>query len=174
MQVLQLTDTTGGKAYYTIFGTVQRARTVGSNGLVYPRSGGTPTFNLHLPTQQGATTEESVDLYRLSPPAAPGSFAVDSISLTEVYSVSTDPVCHPPRSWGLWYTIAAQNRLEAVSRAGGSVTITQIVPVTNGFAISGRFYLLAQRSDFYADPSGALPIRGSFVAPLVDASKSCT
>ena len=54
----------------------------------------------------------------------------------------------------------------AISRPGGSITVTQIVPVPGGFAISGRFSFLAQRTDFYTDPLGLLPIRGTFVAPL--------
>ena len=61
----------------------------------------------------------------------------------------------------------------ALSRLGGVVTITQDVPVANGRAISGRYDFQAQRTDEYTDPLGTLPIRGTFVAPVVTDSGPC-
>jgi hypothetical protein len=60
-----------------------------------------------------------------------------------------------------------------VSRPGGEITITRVAPVPNGLAIGGRFTFSAQRLDLYADPLGVLPVRGTFVAPLVAVSSRC-
>jgi hypothetical protein len=173
VQVIQMTDTSGGKAYYTIFGTAQRARRVGGYGLTYSRHAGAPTFNLHLPTQSGAITNESVDLILLTPPAAPGTFPIDSISTGEAQG-QTDPYCNPPRNWGSWFTTTSTARLDAVSRQGGSITISQMVTVTGGVAISGHFFLPTVRTDRYSDPSAGLPVRGSFVLAVVPGARICT
>lgn len=173
VEVLQLADTTGGSAYYTIFGTVQRARRVSVRGSIYPRTGGTQTFRLSLPTVSGAITTEEADMVLRTPPAAPGTFPIDTIGVQEAASQSLDPYCSPPRDWGQWFTLLQGARLEAVSRAGGSVTISQIVVVPHGLAMSGRFYLPVQRTDRIDDPTGLLPIRGTFVAPVITGSANC-
>ena len=173
IQVVQPSDTAGGFAYYTIFGTAQRARRVSVRGSIHHRQGGQPTFQLHLPTIQNGSTQESVDLVVLTPPAAPGVFPIDSISLTEAGSATVDPFCRPPRDWGRWFSIVASNRLDAVSRSGGSLTVSQIVAVPHGLIMSGHFYLPAQRIDRYDDPSAALPIHGSFVTPVITEAGSC-
>jgi hypothetical protein len=172
VQVIQMTDTSGGKAYYTIFGTAQRARRVTGYGLTYSRHGNAPTFNLHLPTQSGAITNESVDLILLNPPAAPGTFPIDSISTGEALG-QTDPYCTPPRNWGTWFTTTSTARVDAVSRQGGSITISQMVTVTGGVAISGHFFLPTVRTDRYTDPSAGLPVRGSFVLAMVPGTRIC-
>lgn len=51
--------------------------------------------------------------------------------------------------------------------------MTQVRAVTGGLAISGRFRFDAQRVDFYDDPLGRLPLRGTFVAPLVSDTRTC-
>ena len=77
----------------------------------------------------------------------------------------------PPRAWALW---ASQSpSILALSRRGGIIGITQIVALSNGQAISGRFTYTAQRADLYADPLGALAIHGTFVSPLVTDRTSC-
>lgn len=173
VEVLQLSDTTGGSGYYTIFGTVQRARRVSVRGSIYPRNGGAQTFRLSMPTLSGAITTEEADLVLRTPPAGPGTFPIDSLGVVEAANQTTDPFCNPPRDWAQWFTLIQGARLEAVSRAGGSVTISQIVVVPHGLAMSGRFYLPVQRTDRLDDPTGLLPIRGTFVAPVITAPANC-
>jgi len=170
VEVVQLTDTTGGKASFAMFGSVIRARKATARALNFHRRGDTLTFRLSV---QGSTTAEAVVITLQDAPTAPGSFAIDSISRTEVSGQQYDPYCRPPRSWGLWSVLTTANQLVALSRVGGSITITRMVPVANGMAISGRFYLPAQRIDLYDDPLGVLPIRGTFVAPRITTTPRC-
>ncbi|HET7250243.1 MAG TPA: hypothetical protein VFI79_10380 [Gemmatimonadales bacterium] len=173
VEVLQLSDTAGGSAYYTIFGTVQRARRVSVRGSVYPRTGGASTFRLTLTTIEGAITTEEADVVLRTPPAGPGVFPIDSLGIQESASQTLDPFCSPPRDWGQWFTLLQGARVDGVSRRGGSLTISQLVVVPNGLAISGRFYLPVQRTDRIDDPTGLLPIRGTFVAPVITGSANC-
>ena len=78
----------------------------------------------------------------------------------------------PLRPWALW-SIQTTGLLRGLSRHSGAMTIRQVVPVTHGLAISGRFAFTGQRSDLYDDPLGALPIRGTFVAPLIADNRPC-
>jgi len=172
IQVLQLSDTSGGSAYYTIFGTAQRARRVPVRGSIYPR-GAAQTFRLSLPTVQGGTTVEEVDIVLRVPPAGPGVYPVDSLSLLEAPSQSVNPFCSPPRNWGMWFTLTPGARVDALSRVGGSLTISQMVVVPHGLVISGHFYLPALRTDRYSDPTALLPIRSTFVAPVITDSVPC-
>jgi len=172
-QVLQLTDTSGGAGYYTIFGTVQRARRVNVRGAIYPRNGGTPTFELVLQTLNGATVLEEADIVLRTPPTGPGVYPIDSLGLLEAPRQGVDPVCNPPRDWGRWFTFVQAAELDAVSRPGGAISIAQVVSVPHGQVISGHFYLPAQRTDRFSDPTGLLPIRGSFVAPVISGPSAC-
>ncbi len=173
VEVVQLTDATGGKASFAMFGSVIRSRKTTATALNFHRRGDTLTFRLRAPIDQGSTTVEAVVITLWDAPTAPGSFAIDSISPTESSGEQYDPYCRPPRSWGLWSVLTSSSQLVALSRLGGNITITRMVPVTNGMAISGRFYLPAQRLDLYDDPLGVLPIRGTFVAPLVTTTPRC-
>lgn len=173
VEVVQLTDTTGGKASFAMFGSVIRSRKTTARALTFPRRADTLTFRLRLPVPQGTTTVEALVITLRDPPAAPGSVPVDSISPAELFG-PVDLFCRPPRNWGLWSALtSAGTRVDGLSRTGGSITITQIVPVANGAAVSGRFYLPTQRNDLYDDPLGALPIRGTFVAPWITTAIRC-
>jgi hypothetical protein len=176
VEVLSPIDTTGGKAAYTMFGTVIRSARTAAEATNYKRDGDTLTFRLRAFIVQGATTIEAVVVTVRSAVTVPGTFPIDSISPTEAFGSSgADPVCRPPRNWGTWSTIATNPRIDVLSRPGGSITITQIKPLAGGFAISGRFNFLAQRLDLYDDPLGRLPIRGTFVTPLTTPGTSrCT
>lgn len=171
VEVVQLADTIGGKASFAMFSTVIRSRKTTARALNFHRRGDTLTFRLRAPVLQNNTTVELVAITLRTPPAAPGSFAIDSISPAEAQQV--DPFCRPPRNWGLWSVTTSLSQLDALSRQGGSITITQMVPVANGMAISGRFYLPAQRIDLYDDPLGVVPILGTFVAPLITTTPRC-
>ena len=173
VHVLTLSDTTGGVGLYSILGTVIRRVNVQAQATNYRRTGDTLTFRLRAFLTQGTVTAEAVVVTIRTQVTAAGSLPIDSISPTEALGAGFDPVCRPPRNWGSWTTIATAPAIVALSRPAGSVTITQIVPVTGGFAISGRFLFLAQRTDFYSDPLGVLPIRGTFVAPLTTTTGRC-
>jgi hypothetical protein len=172
VEVVQLTDTIGGKASFAMFGSVIRSRKATARALNFHRRGDTLTFRLRVPVVQGSTTVEVVVITLRDAPTAPGSFPVDSISPGELFG-PVDLFCRPPRNWGWWSVLTATAQLDALSRAGGSITITRMVPVANGMAISGRFYMPAQRLDLYDDPLGVLPIRGTFVAPLITTLPRC-
>lgn len=173
VRVLTLTDTTGGVGMYSILGTVIRRVNVVAQATNYQRSGDTLTFRLRAFLNQGTVTAEAVVVTIRAPVTAAGTLAIDSLSPTEAFGAGFDPVCRPPRNWGSWTTVASTRPIVALSRPAGSVTISQIVPVTGGFAISGRFAFVAQRTDFYSDPLGLLPIRGTFVAPLTATTGRC-
>lgn len=173
VEVVQLSDTTGGQGYYTIFGTAQRARRVTVRGSIYPRTGGTQTFRLSLSTLSGLAIEEAADIVLRTPPAGPGVYPIDSLGILEAPSQTVDPFCSPPRDWGSWFTLTSSARLDALSRSGGSLTISQIVAVPHGLVMSGFFYLPVQRTDRYDDPTAGLPIRGSFVAPVITDPTPC-
>ena len=173
VRVVSLTDTTGGVGAYTILGTVVHSVNAAAQSTNYPDALAAQTFRLRLFVAQGAVTAEAVVVTIRTQVTTPGTLVIDSISPNEALGAGSDPLCRPPRSWASWSTIAPQSPIVALSRHAGSVTVTQIVPVTGGFAISGRFSFLAQRTDFYSDPLGVLPIRGTFVAPLTNTTGRC-
>lgn len=175
VEVVNLVDTTGGKAAYTLFGTVVRSAKSDVQAVNYPRSGDTATFRLRAFISQGTTSVEAVVITARTAATGVGTFAIDSISPAEISGTgSLDPFCRPPRNWGSWSTIATTIPIQALSRPGGQITITKAVPVPNGLAIGGRFFFTARRTDLYTDPLGNLPVRGTFVAPLVAATSRCT
>ena len=173
VEVVSLSDTTGGKAYYTMFGTLTRGVKVAARGLNYRRSDDTLTFRLSNALSQLGTVVEAVILTSKVALMAPTTIVIDSISPTELFTGGSDASCRPVRNWGLWSVLTNFGELDALSRPGGSITVTQIVPVTGGQAISGRFAFQGQRYDFYNDPGGQLTIRGSFVAPLITNANTC-
>lgn len=169
-EVVQLTDTVGGKAFYTVLGSaIQRAR-AGARAVNYRRQGDTVTFRVSLPTAAGGGTVENLVVTLRDSINAPGLFAIDSISLNEAFGAGADFICRPIRPWALW-SIQTAPPLRALSRRGGSLTITRVAVIAHGRALSGRFQFTGQRSDLYDDPLAALPIRGTFVAPLIDDSR---
>lgn len=175
VEVVSLTDTTGGKAAYTLFGTVVRSAKSAVQAINYPRAGDTATFRLRAFITQGSTTVEAVVITARTEATGVGTFAIDSISPAEASGTGgLDPFCRPRRNWGSWSTIATTFPLQALSRQGGQITITKAVPVPNGLAIGGRFLFIARRLDLYDDPLGSLPVRGTFVAPLVAATSRCS
>ena len=171
VEVVQLVDTVGGKGFFTVLGTVIRHDRSGARAVNYKRRGDTVTFRISLPVLSGNVVVENMLITLRDSVNGPGQFFIDSISPDEAFG--SDPVCRPPRAWGLW-SIQTNPVVRALSRRGGSLSITQVVNVAHGRAISGRFTVTGQRDDFYDDPLGALPIRGTFVAPLInDPSRPC-
>jgi hypothetical protein len=169
-EVVQLTDTTGGKGSFSVLGTVIRRARAGARAVNYRRLGDTLTFRVSLPVGVSGIAVENIVITLRDSIRAPGTFPVDSISPSEV--AGPNFVCRPLRPWALW-SIQTTPLLRGLSRHGGAITITQVVAVAHGFAISGRFAFTGQRSDLYDDPLGALPIRGTFVAPLIADTRPC-
>src|SRR2546425_336611 len=113
----------------------------------------------------------------LGPSASP--MIIDSLTPLEAYgrNYGYDPICQPLRNWGAWSRLLSNGlTLSGLSRYGGTISITQMVPLPsgNGQAISGRYFFFAQRTDEYYDPLGALPVRGSVVPPLITDNSPCT
>ena len=168
VEVVSLADTVAdGKAYYTLFGTVTGQQKVAARTVNYRRTGDSLTFRFRGFLLLGGVTAEAVLITLKGPVNGPGTFPIDSISPPELFGSLADPFCKPPRNWGTWSTRLTTTQLDALSRRGGGITITRVEPITGGLAIGGRFLFLAQRTDLYADPLGVLPVRGTFVAPLV-------
>jgi hypothetical protein len=169
IEVVQLTDTVGGKAYYTVLGTViQRARRP-ARAVNYRRQGDTATFRITFPL--GAPAVENVVITLRDSVVTTGTFAIDSISPAEAFG-SADFICRPVRSWAAW-SLASNPPIYALSRRFGTIVITQVDTLAHGLAVSGRFTFTGQRFDLYDDPLGALPIRGTFVAPLITDPSPC-
>lgn len=172
--VRQLFDTTGGRAYFTVLGTVIRRTSAEAKATNYKRAGDTLTFrfNAGLPTLANAV--ENVVITLRTAVTAPGTFVIDSLSLREAFGAGTDAVCLPARNWGLWSTRTTNPTVSALSRQAGTITITTIDTTPGGIVtVSGRFLFSAQRADLYTNPLGLLPVRGTFVAALVTDLRPC-
>jgi len=172
--VMSLTDTTGGKMFFSVGGSVITHVGGPAVAVNYKRSSGRLAFQLrgkYAPT--GSTLQALEIILPDSVITADTTFAIDSLNPGEDQDAAAGPVaaCSPPRSWGFW---AAQNAgILSYSRPGGTLGITRIVAIPNGQAVSGHFRFTTQRTDLYADPLGALSITGSFVAPLVTSTTVC-
>ena len=162
------------RAYFTIFGTVIRRLNAEVRALDYRLRDGTPAFRVGILVERQEQTVENVVMTLPDSLAGPDVFVLDSISPEEATGAGgRDFVCQPDRSWGIWGSVAFNPPLNALSRPGGELSVTQMEPVTGGFVVSGRFVFDAQRMDFYDEPGGLLPIRGTFVAPLVTNVTTC-
>jgi len=82
-------------------------------------------------------------------------------------------VCRPARPWGLWSTRTSTVDIAAVSRMGGTFSVARVVTIPHGLAISGSYRFDAKRTDFYSDPLSGLPVRGTFVAPVITDLRTC-
>ena len=171
VQVVQLTDTLGGKGSFTVLGTVIRRARAGARAVNYPRPGDTTSFRVSLPVVAAGVAIENIVITLRDSVAAPVTAAIDSISLDEA-TASADFVCRPKRAWAIW-SVLSTPPLRGLSRQGGTIAITQVDTLAHGLAVSGRFSFTGQRSDLYDDPLGGLPVRGTFVAPVIADSHQC-
>jgi len=169
--VVVLSDTVGGRGFFTVLGTVTRRASAVARAVNYRRQGDTLSFRLNLSISSGGQVVENVVVTLRAPVTAPGTFVVDSITPAEAFGTGSDFVCHPARPWGLWSKRGTTD-LVALSYAG-SIGVTQVTTVANGQAISGSFFFDSRRTDFYDDPLGRLPVRGTFVAPLIADNRAC-
>ncbi|MGH7646052.1 MAG: Ig-like domain-containing protein [Gemmatimonadales bacterium] len=173
VDVRVLGDTLGGRAYYAFSGTLTRRQDAPVRAVNYRRRGDTLTFRLNAGVPTVSAAVENVVITLRDAVTVPGTYAIDSISPAEAFGGSGDVVCAPPRPWALWSSRAFSPSLVALSRRGGTLTVSTVDTVPNGLAISGRFEFTGQRTDLYDDPLGALPVRGTFVSPLVTDLTSC-
>ena len=174
VEVVGLTDTIGGKSYYTILGTFIRRTTSGTRAVNYKRAGDTLTFRLRdFIAPGGGPAVEVILLTSRDSVTRPDTIVVDSISPDQAFN--RDPLCHPLSNWGVWSTHTATAALAGLSRQGGTLVIAQVDSLANGHGqvVSGWFSFVAQRVDGYYDPIWALPIRGTFVAPLITDRSTC-
>jgi len=170
VSVLRLSDTTGGKFFYSVLGTVVTHVGGGIRAVNYARTDGRLAFQLQGEHVSGVATNQTVQITLPDSVVGPAAYAIDSMSPGEAVSGQT-LICTPPRPWALWSSQSPQ--IIAYTRPSGTLGVTQIVLVAHGQTISGRFAYRAQRADLYADPLGVLTIRGTFVAPLVTDRTTC-
>jgi hypothetical protein len=173
VEVVSLTDTTGGKFFYSVRGTVITHVGGPVRAMNYVAANARQAFQLR--GTFGSVTSPSQVVQIINPDSiiVPGVYGIDSLNPGEDVASVTTPaaVCSAPRPWAGW--AARPAGIFAYSRRGGELGIARIVAVANGQAISGHFTYTAQRSDFYTDPLALLSIHGSFVAPLVTSTGVC-
>jgi hypothetical protein len=172
VEVVSLTDTVGGKGSFSVLGTVTHRARAGARAVNYRRQGDTATFRVSLPIVVSNVAIENIVITLRDSVGAPGNSAIDSISLNEAFGVNANFVCRPARGWAIW-SVLSNPPLRGLSRQGGSIAITQVATIAHGLAVSGRFTFTGQRSDLYDDPLGRLPIRGTFVAPVITDTRPC-
>ncbi len=168
VHVLSLSDATGGRFFFRVLGTANTHVGGSIRAVNYRRSNGNLAFQLQGTYAPSGTTLQTVEIILPDSVIAPGAYPIDSLNPDEARVI-----CIPPRPWALWSAQSRSGSIVAYSRQGGTLSITQVVTVPNGLAISGVFTYAAQRSDLYLDPLGVLSIHGSFVAPLVTDSTIC-
>ena len=172
VEVVVLSDTVGGRGFFTVLGTVIRRAGAVARAVNYRRQGDTLSFRLNLSISAAGQVIENVIITLRAPVTAGGAFTIDSITPTDAFGAGSDFICRPARPWSLWSSRAASLTLAALSHAG-TVRVARLDTVASGLAISGSFRFDARRTDFYDDPLGRLPVRGTFVAPLIADDRPC-
>jgi hypothetical protein len=171
--VMHLTDTTGGRIFYSVRGTAITHVGGPARAANFRASSGTQAFRLTGSYVPNGATAQRIQLVRPDSVIAAGTYAIDSLSPQEDLSSATAPpaICAAPRPWAVWNAVNAG--IDGYSRRGGTLVVMQIDSVPGGQVISGRFTFTAQRTDLYSDPLGVLSISGSFVAPVVNSITVC-
>jgi len=171
--VMSLADTTGGKIFYSVRGTVITHVGGPAHAVNFVATSGRQAFQLTGTYVPNGITTQRVRITRPDSVIAAGVYAIDSLSPFEDPSSSVAPpaTCAAPRPWAVWTALSAG--IGSYSRRGGTLVVMQIDSVPGGQVISGHFTFTAQRTDLYTDPLGVLSITGSFVAPLVSSTTVC-
>ena len=171
--VMSLGDTTGGKIFYSVRGTVITHVGGPAHAVNFVATSGRQAFQLTGTYVPNGITTQRVRITRPDSVIAAGVYAIDSLSPLEDPSSSVAPpaTCAAPRPWAVWTALSAG--IGSYSRQGGKFVVMQIDSVPGGQVISGHFTFTAQRTDLYTDPLGVLSITGSFVAPLVSSTTVC-
>lgn len=178
VHVRVLQDTTGGRGYVTLLGTVIQRRSAPARALNYRLRDNSQAFRIAVSVTSGGQLVDNMIVTLRDSITAPGTFFVDSLSPAEALGIGADFICEPARPWAIWGSAQYSPPINALSRRGGAITILRIDTLvvggdTVGHAISGHFEFLAQRMDYYEDPGGLIPVRGTFVAPLITNLTTC-
>lgn len=171
VEVVVLSDTIGGMGFFTVLGSVTRRATAVARAVNYRRQGDTLTFRLNLSISSGGQVVENVVVTLRAPVTAAGTFTVDSITPAEAFGSGSDFICRPARPWSLW-SLRAVTDVVGLSQSG-TFSVARVTSVSHGQAISGSFVFEARRRDFYDELLGRLPVRGTFVAPLIADNRPC-
>jgi len=167
--VKKLADTTGGKIFYSVRGTVISHVGGPARAANFVATSGRQAFRLTGTYFSNGVTLQLVQITRPDSVIAAGTYPIDSLSPAEDTPSSTarsaPAICAAPRPWAAW--TALNVGISGYSRRGGTLVVAQIDSVPGGQVISGHFTFTAQRTTLYTDPLGVLSITGSFVAPLV-------
>jgi hypothetical protein len=168
--VMTLNDTAaaGGRMFFSVRGTANSHVGGTAQAMNYVTNAGRLAFRLTATHFVNGLPDQVIRVSRPDSVIAPAALAIDSLSIAQDTSVAT---CVTPRSWGVWGF--RNGSIAALSRQGGTLSVTSVSTVPGGLAISGQFTFIAQRADLYADPLGALAITGSFVAPLIRNTTRC-
>jgi len=171
--VMRLADTTVGKIFYSVRGTVISHVGGPVHAANFLASSGRRAFQLIGRNVPSGVPTQRVQITRPDSIIAAGAYAIDSLGPAEDPSSSTAPpaICAAPRPWAVWTALSVG--IGSYSRRGGTLVVMQIDSVPGGQAISGHFTFTAQRTDLYTDPLGVLSITGSFVAPFVHSNTVC-
>ena len=171
--VMSLSDTTGGKVFFSVGGTVISHVGGPAVAVNYRATSGKLAFQLRGKYAPSGSTLQLVEITLPdSVISADTTFVIDSLNPSEDVSNAHGFVseCSPPRAWAFW---SAQNRIISYSRPAGTLGALRIVSIPNGQALSGYFRFTTQRTDLYTDPLGTLSITGSFVVPLFTSTTVC-
>lgn len=168
--VMTLSDTTGGRVFYSVRGTANShvGGTAQAVNYVTSRSNRSQAFRLTITHLVNGLEQQGIRINGADSVIAPQILAIDSLGIAQDTNVA---VCINPSSWALWDFQSGV--ITALSRQSGSLNVTSVATIPNGLAMSGHFAFIAQRADLYTDPLGALAITGSFVAPLVPGPARC-
>src|SRR5205085_2439880 len=158
--VMRLADTTGGKIFYSVRGTVISHVGGPAHAVNFVATSGRQAFQLTGTYVPNGVTTQRVQFTRPDSLIAAGTYLIDSLSPVEDPSSSTAPpaTCAAPRPWAVWSALSAG--IGSYSRRGGTLVIMQIDSVPGGQVISGHFTFTAQRVDLYTDPLVLLSITG--------------
>ncbi len=171
--VMSLADTTGGKMFFSVGGTVVTHVGASAVAVNYRATSGKLAFQLFGKVGPSGSPSQLIEITLPdSVISADTTFAIDSLNpgedLNSVHGFVAE--CSPPRSWAFW---SAPNRIVSYSRPGGTLGALRIVSIPHGQAVSGYFHITTQRRDLYTDPLGELSITGSFVVPLFTSTTVC-
>jgi hypothetical protein len=157
--VLTVPDTgADGVITMNLTGSVTRRATLAAKGYNYPTLDNGHAFQLAAVTQD--TTEDHVTITLMETVSTTLTRAIGVLPGSGV----TDPVCHPPGTWG-FYRHAALG-IRALSQSG-TFMITTAAPITGGTKVSGRFQITLTRVDANAGSQPGVTAFGTFVLPVL-------
>jgi hypothetical protein len=159
---------------YAVNGTLTRREVASGEAVTYRRTGdGNLATRINLVGDAASGYIDDLEIRLQGALAGPGLYAVDSLSPTELYAGSA--ICRPPRGWALFSTRRNfEPVIRALSRQGGSLTVTRVDTVPGGFVIGGRLRFNAQRLDMDVSPEAEVAVRATFVIPLVTNLTDCS